>query len=176
MNLQKLTLKSGDISLRPLVRSDAAWLAALYGVDSNMAMIPGGVRNAQESARHLDLLLAHWKRHGIGMWVIDIDRCTQPAGYAGLRYVELDGINQLEFGLIIDKPFWGKGIGSKVSNLILDFVDSSLTENKTIAFIQPENTASQHLLGKFGFLYSRDVEHRGAKSQLWLRYNIHPQQ
>ncbi|MCB0344711.1 MAG: GNAT family N-acetyltransferase [Bdellovibrionales bacterium] len=168
---ETLELSGEGIRLRPIARSDGTWLSALYGTNANMAMIPGGIRDDEESARHLDLFLAHWDQHKIGMWIIEKEDSEHPVGYAGLRYIELEGTLQLELGLIIDRLFWRQGIGFAAVQLILNFVDTSRPEECTVALIEPANIASQTLLARFGFVYQRDVECRGTTSQLWCRHN-----
>ncbi|MCB0359485.1 MAG: GNAT family N-acetyltransferase [Bdellovibrionales bacterium] len=161
-------LRAGQIALRPIVRSDGPWLSRLYSSAANMAMIPGGTRGPEESDRQLEIFLAHWSQHGIGMWIIEADDTPQPVGYAGLRYTELEDTTLLEFGLIIDKPFWRKRIGTTVVRRILDYVDSALSV-EIVALIHPSNIPSQRLLAQFGFAYSRQVERRESVSQLWIR-------
>jgi RimJ/RimL family protein N-acetyltransferase len=55
----------------------------------------GGVRTPQATAAYLETNLRHWADHGLGLWTL---RTQDGAfvGRAGLRYVEVEGVRELE--------------------------------------------------------------------------------
>ncbi|MFD2599852.1 GNAT family N-acetyltransferase [Sphingobacterium corticis] len=66
------------------------------------------------------------------------------------RYSKDD--RQLEIGYIIKEAFWGKGLATKLCAMMLDLAHDIAPNDHIIGIIDPANSASKHILEKFGFI------------------------
>lgn len=59
--------------------------------------------------------------------------------------------DMLEVGYLLKKPYWGKGLGSRVCRGMLKLANDVHPEKNIIGIIDPENQASRRILEKSGF-------------------------
>ena len=60
-----------------------------------MSRYLGGVRTAEQTKASLDATLAHWDRHGFGLWEIR-DPAGAFMGRAGVRHLDVQGVDEIE--------------------------------------------------------------------------------
>ena len=94
--------------LQPAHLSD---LRRLHGDADVMARI-GGLRNEGQTAEYLAFNLRHWSQHGFGLWVLHEGSGEAVIGLAMLRYLPLDGVNEVEVGYALVPSFWGRGLAT----------------------------------------------------------------
>lgn len=75
-------------------------------LDPEVSRFLGGVRTPEATAAYLETNIRHWTDHGVGLWTL---RTGDGAfvGRAGLRYVDLEGVPELEIAYTFAKPAWG---------------------------------------------------------------------
>lgn len=129
----------------------------------------GGRRNEAQSAEYLAYNLRHWSQHGFGLWVLREDEHDPVAGLAMLRYLPLDGVNEVEVGYALVPSLWGRGLATEVAAACVGFARDDLRLPSVIGLTEPGHERSQHVLTKVGMSYERDVALEGSPRSLFRR-------
>src|ERR1019366_8028992 len=66
--------------------------------DAQMMAMIGGVRDEAATIAYLERHIVHWQEHGFGFWLLRDLATGASAGIGGLRYVRLDGTDDVELG------------------------------------------------------------------------------
>ncbi|WP_419252545.1 GNAT family N-acetyltransferase [Caulobacter sp. ErkDOM-YI] len=125
-------------------------------LDPEVSRFLGGIRSPESTAVYLDTNLRHWTDHGFGLWTLR----TPDGGFvgrAGLRYIDLEGIQELEIAYTLDKPAWGRGLASEVAGTLVEIWKTRLAASSLVGVADLDNTTSQGVLRKVGFAYERDA-------------------
>jgi len=62
-------------------------------------------------------------------------------------------VNSLEIGYTLNQNYWGKGIATKATAMMLDFLFNKIEVNRIQATPMPVNEKSQNVLKRNGFIY-----------------------
>jgi RimJ/RimL family protein N-acetyltransferase len=128
-----------------------------------------GVRTAEESDRFVADQIAHWERHGFGVWMA-IDRVTQVCvGRGGLRHITLGGQDVVQVGYGLFPGFWGQGLATEVAVASIRVAFDLLRLPRLVAIVLPVNLASRRVLVKVGFTPAGDTLYDGATHMLYER-------
>jgi RimJ/RimL family protein N-acetyltransferase len=99
-----------------------------------------------------ETIIREWVRTGGDerylWWAVEVEETGALAGCAGLV---LDQFHQsAEIWYLLDRPYWGQGLGTKVARILLErgFMEFGL--HRLWAHVVPVNTASWKLLEKIG--------------------------
>ena len=131
-------------------------LCALHRDPEVMATL-GGVRSDEQTREYVTTALAHWDRHGYGLWIFR-DRATGAfVGRGGLRHVTLEETPEIEVAYTLARTSWGKGLATEIAAASLDVGIRQLGLTSLVAFALPENRASRRVMEKVGFTYERDI-------------------
>jgi len=126
----------------------------------------GGVRDAAWTTSYLDRNLAHWERYGFGLWILRESPAADPVGRAVLRHLLVDDGDEVEVGYGFYEPYWGRGLGTEITQACLRFGFDVLRRSSLVAVTSPDNHASQHVLRKCGLVFDRFVTMESAPQ--WL--------
>jgi RimJ/RimL family protein N-acetyltransferase len=99
------TFKTPRLHAVRLASDDLDDLVALH-LEPEVSRFLGGVRTREATAAYLDINIRHWTDHGVGLWTLRADDGAF-LGRAGLRYVDLEGVPELEIAYTFAKPAWG---------------------------------------------------------------------
>ncbi len=127
----------------------------------------GGVRTDAETAAYMTRNLQHWDDHGFGLWVLREIGSGAPIGRAVLRRLLIDGVDEVEVGCSFYEPYWGRGLGTEVTQACLEFGRDVLRLPSMVALTHPDHVASQHVLRKAGLTYEREVVIDGVSLALF---------
>ena len=103
----------------------------------------------REIAYTQDYIKNVYELYGHGVWTVCLRETGEVIGRAGLSFRE--GFENPELGFVIGVPWQGRGIATEVCKAVLDFGVSELDFSEVIAFVEPGNRVSRHLLHKLGF-------------------------
>lgn len=129
----------------------------------------GGVRDEAWTTAYLERNLAHWTEHAFGMWVLRDLSTQQVVGLGGLRYLDIDGVNEVELGYGFFPQHWGRGLATEIATACVEIGRRSLRLRSVVAVTAPANQASHRVLVKAGLAYERDVVLSGEPSVLFQR-------
>lgn len=160
-----MIIETDNIILKPITPSDFDPLYKMYTNPNVMKYIYDGRIFSKETATEkLNGFVQHWKKHGFGMYLLQLKNKGHIAGYAGLRFFEDERPefkNEIELGYIIDEPYWGKGYASEAVTACVNFGIHDKQFERILATILPENIASQKVSEKAGLKHTFDAEFDG---------------
>lgn len=141
-------------------------LRRLHGNAQVMATL-GGVRTAAETSASLERNLAHWDRHGFGIWVLRDSATGRVAGTAGLRHRQIESAAEVELRCALFPEFWGRGLGTDAARACVTIGRDWLGLPAVVALTGRENVASHRMLGKAGLGLEREVMQREVPQLLF---------
>ena len=147
----KSGLDTKRLHMRPFEAGDLAQLIPIYGDYDVMAIRKLGVQSPAQTEAQLAGIMAHWQRHGFGIWAL-IDRDDPNGGpllgECGLRTWHEGGDVEISYGLA--KSAWGRGLATEASFAALDFGFQTAGLEEIAAIAQAANTASHRVMEKLG--------------------------
>jgi len=148
------------LSAHRLAPSDLDELDHLHH-DAEVSRYLGGVRDRETTRAYLDVNLKHWDDHGFGLFTL---RTPDGAylGRAGVRYIDLDGARELEIAYTLVRSAWGQGLASEIATALVEFWRTRLNDPTLVGVVMKGNRASEHVLEKAGFTYTRDSTLHGG--------------
>ena len=145
---------------RRLSAGDFETLCSLHRDSSVMATL-GGVRSDERTRVYLDENLAHWDRHGHGLWIFHDRVSGQFVGRGGLRRVTIEGAPEIEVAYALVHTAWGKGFATEIARASVETGFRQLGLTNLVAFTEPDNRASRRVMEKVGLVYERDIAWHG---------------
>jgi RimJ/RimL family protein N-acetyltransferase len=137
--------------------------------DPDVMTYLGGVRDAAWSAEYMERNLRHWDQHGFGLWMLRERAGSEIIGRAVLRYLPVDGVDEIEVGYALLPDYWGRGLATEVTARCLGIARDDMRLKEIVAITMPTNVASQRVPIKNGLTYDRDVLHDGTMWRLFRR-------
>jgi ribosomal-protein-alanine N-acetyltransferase len=153
-----------------LVREDLADLVTLH-LDEEVSRFLGGVRTPEATAAYLDTNLRHWDDHGLGLWTLTTADGTF-MGRAGLRYVDLEGVRELEIAYALARPAWGQGLATEIAQALVQIWEARLTDPSLVGIVVKGNRPSENVLQKAGLSYERDAVFHDAACGVFRRVRL----
>ena len=127
----------------------------------------GGVRSVEQTEAYLARNLAHWTEHGFGIWMLRDPATGRTIGRAGLRHVEVEGVQEVEIAYALLPELWGRGIGTDAARACVTIGHDWLGFASLVALVRPANLPSQHVLRKASLTLEREVSHAGMPHLLF---------
>lgn len=127
----------------------------------------GGLRSLGQTRDYMAHNLAHWQRHGFGIWILRETTTGHFMGRGGLRHAEFDGdaAVELAYGLLPD--FWNRGLATEFARHVVGIAASDFGLCDLVSVTRPENVASQRVLAKAGFRHERRTLFKGQTHLLY---------
>ena len=130
----------------------------------------GGEADAE---RELKDALAHWRAHRFGPWLVEAD--GEPVGVLEVHYAGpgVTGIepHEVEIGWTIAESRRGNGFAIEAGRAALEDAWDRARPNHhgwIVAYIRPENAASQRVAARIGMRHEADgLTRSGDPMQLW---------
>jgi len=142
-----------------LNESHLADLVALH-LDAEVSRYLGGVRSADVTKTYLDVNMAHWDRHGFGLWVLRTEDDAF-AGRAGIRHLLVDGVDEIEIAYTFRRDLWGQGLASEISGALTEVGLSQLKLPSLVGLVFVAHGASRRVLEKANYLLEKCTTHHG---------------
>lgn len=137
-----------------LHKGHLADLVALH-LDPDVSRYLGGVRSSEETETYLTVNVAHWGRHGFGLYALRT-HAGEFAGRAGIRHLILDGISEVEIVYAFRQALWGQGLASEITKALVNLGLVQLKLPSLIGVVSVENTASRRVLERSDFHLERN--------------------
>lgn len=150
-------------------RLTAAHLPVLIGMhrDERLMATLGGVRTDAETEAYLERNLAHWSEHGFGIWMLRDPATDRMVGRAGLRRLEVEGVEEVELAFALVPEFWGRGLATDAARACATIGREWLGLRSLVGLVLPTNLASQRVLLKAALVKEREIVHGGLPHLLF---------
>jgi [ribosomal protein S5]-alanine N-acetyltransferase len=152
----------------PLSRAHEAELAVLHADERVTATMGGETATPDQSHAWLERNLVHAEEPGCGIFVFREQATGRFVGRGAIRRIEIGGQEEVEVGYAVAAELWGRGLATEIaSGLVAYASERGLAD--LVAYTEPTNRASRHVIEKVGFDYERDVEQHGRPHVLYRR-------
>ena len=152
-------LRTGRLVLRPVGYADLANLVRLKADPLVFAVMLGGVRTPEQTARELAEDISFWGAQGVGMWSVREDATGAFLGLVGL-HGRPDGRGvALRFAL--HAAAQGRGYASEAAGAALRFAHDRTGLERVIAVARASNIGSRQVLGAIGMVQVESYERDG---------------
>ena len=148
-----------------LAREDLPDLVQLH-LDAEVSRFIGGVRTPATTEAYLEANLRHWVDHGIGLWTLRAYDGTF-RGRAGLRYVALECVPELELAYTFARSAWGQGFATEIAQALVGIWERQCATPRLVGIVLKGNRASERVLLKTGFSYERDAVFHDAQCSVF---------
>lgn len=139
----------------------------IFHQDAAMMELIGGLRDEAATAAYLERHLAQWREHAFGFYLLHDAGSGEAIGTAGLRRLQLDGVDEVEVGYGFVPPYWGRGLGTEIAAACVAYAFGGLGAASVVALTVPAHVASQHVLAKVGLAFDRDLIRDGRPMTLF---------
>jgi RimJ/RimL family protein N-acetyltransferase len=96
--------------------------------------------------------LAHWRAHGFGPWIVELD--GEAIGLVEVNYAGagITGIapDEVELGWAIAEQWQGRGLATEAARAAIADVRERVAPPWLVAYIRPDNAASLRVADKLG--------------------------
>jgi RimJ/RimL family protein N-acetyltransferase len=150
-------LETSRLILRHQVLDDLGNLYALYCDPDMIRYIPDAPRSYEEAREELEWHMnGHPKFPELGLWATIHKETNKFIGRCGLLPWTIDGQNEVEVAYLINKAYWGQGLGTEAAQAILDYGFEKLNLSRLICLIDAENLASIKVAEKIGMTFEKE--------------------
>ena len=132
----------------------------------------GGVRDEAGTLAYLDRNLAHWGRHGYGLWMLRDAGSGAMAGRAVVRHLDVEGVDEVEIGYGFLPHWWGQGLATEIALACVEVGLGRLGLPTVVAVTLSEHIASRRVMAKAGLCYERDIVLLNLPHVLYRRHRL----
>jgi ribosomal-protein-alanine N-acetyltransferase len=127
----------------------------------------GGMLSDAQVDQRLNDHLAHFDRHGYGLWIFHLTANGRFVGRGGLRNVFVGGHDEVEVGYALMPEFWNQDLATEIAQASVDIGFMQCALQELVAFTLPTNLASRRVMEKAGFRFERDIVYKDLPHVLY---------
>jgi RimJ/RimL family protein N-acetyltransferase len=110
-------------------------------------------------------MLAHWDRHGFGLWALHDRTDGRFVGRCGVAY--LHDFPDAELAYTLARRYWGRGLATEAARAALAHALGALRLPRVVGVALVENLASQKVLLKAGMTLQGPYRYDGKDARLY---------
>lgn len=143
--------RSPRLLLRRWRDSDREPFARLNADPEVMAHFPGVLDRAASDAL-ADRIEAHFAKHGLGLWAVEVQGGEPFIGFVGLVHVVLDThfTPAVEIGWRLARSSWGQGYATEAAREACRVAFEELRLPEIVSFTVPANLRSRAVMDRLG--------------------------
>ncbi|MGW8249905.1 MAG: GNAT family N-acetyltransferase [Anaerolineales bacterium] len=150
-------LESSRLLFRRQQLDDLNHLWDLYCDPQVVKYIPDAPRTYLEVKEELEWFTnGHPEHPELGLWATIHKESGNFIGRCGLLPMTIDGQYEVEVAYLIDKAYWGQGLGTEAAGAIRDYGFERLRLTRLICLVDPENLASIRVAEKIGMHFEKE--------------------
>lgn len=136
-------------------------LPLLLQMNSNEKVMKtlGGIRSEEQTREFLQHNINHWNRYGFGIFILK-NKNGEFIGRAGLRHVDIEGIDEIEVAYALMPEFWNQGLATEIAKKLIAIAFEQLHIKKLVCFTESSNKASERVMQKVGFVFKRIITYK----------------
>ncbi len=150
------------LRLRRWNAADLAPFAAM-NADPRVTEHLGAAASREESDALAAAIEGHFRRHGFGLWAVEIPGVAPFAGFVGLSLPPFEAhfTPSVEVGWWLAAQQWGRGYATEGARAVLTFGFQTLGLDEIVSFTIPANVRSQRVMQKIGMVHDSadDFDH-----------------
>lgn len=132
-------------------------LFRLYQDPEIRRYFPEGTLTYEETKAELAWFInGHPEYPEFGLWAAIDKRTNQFIGRCGLLPWTIDQRFEVEVAYLLDKAFWGQGLGTEAAQGVLTYGFERLHLPRLVCLIDPENRASIRVAQKIGMAFEKN--------------------
>jgi RimJ/RimL family protein N-acetyltransferase len=167
------TLLSGRLILRAHRPDDLDACAAMWSDPDVVRHITKTPSTRTQTWSRMLNYAGLWSVLGYGYWAIE-ERATHAfVGDVGLadfhRVMEPSIEGTPEAGCVLSKEHWGRGYATEAVRAMLAWADASLSHDRTVSLVAPENAASIRVAQHARFVEMGNASLNGEATMLFVR-------
>ncbi|MBG59879.1 MAG: GNAT family N-acetyltransferase [Peredibacter sp.] len=181
--MKPTTIKTDSVILRNFTDADGHNIKELDSDPEVMRYLTDGEPSSEEIVQKtMDVFLGFVdKTQGkYGFWAAEDIKTKEFIGWFQLRPLKEDPDNYkvLELGYRLKKKFWGKGIGTEVSKLLVKRAFDELNAKEVWAIAHRSNNSSTNIMKKCGLTFQFEKEYAPypGKDKSCVYYRISKQE
>jgi ribosomal-protein-alanine N-acetyltransferase len=152
-------LETERLVFRRLVPDDLDALFRLYSDSEIRQYFPEGTLSYADTKEELEWFLNGHPRHPeLGLWATIHRETNQFIGRCGLLPWTIDERDEVEVAYLLDKAFWGQGLGIEAARALLQYGFEQLHLARLICMTDPHNQASIKVALKMGMALEKAAE------------------
>jgi ribosomal-protein-alanine N-acetyltransferase len=150
-------IESARLRLREMREEDASFILEVLTDPEFVAKVGDrGVHDLAAARRYIgDAVLASYRSHGFGLYLVELRASALPLGICGL--LRRDAHPDVEIGFAFVPRARGQGYAIEAARATLDFARNTLGLTRIIALTAPHHHRSIRLLTRLGFRSERTV-------------------
>ena len=167
-------LESENLMLRRLEAGDLDDLYALYSDPMIRRHFPEGTLTLAETKEELEWFLdGHPEQRELGLWATIHKASQRFIGRCGLLPWTIEDRFEVEVAYLLDKRYWGQGLGTEAAQAVLDYGFERLQLPRLICLIERDNAASIKVARKIGMSFEKEGRDENGPFLLYSRSNPH---
>lgn len=150
-------LETQRLSLRQFTLTDAPFVLELVNEPAWLRFIGDrGVKTLADAEAYLRKgPLTSYTQNGFGLYLVELKDSHVPIGMCGL--IKRDGLDDVDIGFAFLTHYWGYGYASEAASAVLRWGSQAFGLKRLVAIVDPENSASIHVLQKIGMRFERMI-------------------
>jgi [ribosomal protein S5]-alanine N-acetyltransferase len=153
-----VVLTTARMVMRAIGEADIAQLHdKIFSVPSVMSWVFGGTVLSRPEAERFIRANFNFKAAPVGLGALVEKASGELIGFAGLTPCQILSGDDLEFGFVLAREAWGRGLATEVGQAQLALGFEQLGRSRLLALASADNTASISTLKKLGMRHRLDV-------------------
>lgn len=145
------------LDLRCMTTDDAEFILQLLN-DADFIRFIGdkGVRTIDDACRYiLNGPIASYKRHGFGLWLVQLRPSSVSVGMCGL--LKREALDDVDIGFAFLPHYRSRGYALEAAAAVMQYGRNVLGLKRIVAIVDPDNGGSIRLLQKIGLTFDRMI-------------------
>ncbi len=119
--------------------------------DQTLTHRPDALPAKDEVSHLVDWIYDQWKERPFGPAVIELRETEERIGVGGLKYIDIDGTEYVDLGMMFLKEYQQKGLGYEAGEALLHIAFEKFNYDIVTANTTNDNLGALHLLEMWGF-------------------------
>jgi len=165
-------LETRRLAFRRLETGDLNDLARLYGDPVIRRYFPDGTRTYEQTRSELEWFVGGHPSHPeLGLWATLHKGTGRLIGPCGLLPWTLHGRAEVEVAYLLDREWWGQGLGTEAAEGILSYGFKTLLLPRLICLIHPDNKSSRAVAARIGMTLEREFTDEDGPTLVYAATN-----
>lgn len=162
----KIILSTKRLTLREAQLSDRDFFYRLLNTPTWLKYIGDrGIKTLENAEEYInDKLISSYKTNGYGLYVYELKELHIPIGLCG--FIKRDYLDAEDIGFALLPEYERKGYTYEIASAVLSYGENQLGLTKVYAITSKDNTASQKLLKKLGFIFKSYIKEPSTNEEL----------